>query len=359
MTSRRARRAAIVAVAVLALAGCGKRGNPVAPQLRVPRAVTDLSATPRHDGIELAWTLPHRRVDNRPLFDPGVARIYRTEDSGAGEPRTAMLVNDHIAGYTEIVSVPLTDAATARSTDARLTYTDRRDLTFGRRYTYVVTTSDTRGRVSAPSPRVWVTFIAAPEPPRDVRAEAGDAQVRLAWQPPAGLVDGTPVAGALAYEVFRSADATAAPTAVGRTASGDTAFVDRGMANDVTYHYTVRAIRAEGTATGTSAASAAVTATPTKSTPPAPATDLTAIPTRSEVRLSWKASAAPDVAAYLIYRATPGGPFTRIGSVRPPATTFVDRDVPPGRYRYAVTAQDTSTRANESARSNEVTVTVP
>jgi len=42
-----------------------------------------------------------------------------------------------------------------------------------------------------------------------------------------------------------------------------------------------------------------------------------------------------------------------------PGTTFTDRDVPPGTYRYAVTAQDASVRANESARSNEVDVTVP
>jgi hypothetical protein len=204
-----------------------------------------------------------------------------------------------------------------------------------------------------------VTFIAAPEPPATVRAEPGDAQVRLAWQPPTRLVHGAPITSPLAYEILRAADATAPPTTVGRTAPGETSFVDRGMANDVTYHYTVRAIRTEGAATGTSAPSTAVTATPAKSTPPAPAAELAAIPSRGEVRLSWKPSPSPDVAAYLVYRATPGGAFARVGSVRPPATTFVDRDVPPGRYRYTVTAQDTSTRANESARSNEVTVTVP
>jgi uncharacterized protein len=358
VTARAARRAVAVAIAVLALVACGKRGNPVAPQYRVPRAVTDLTVTARHDGIELAWTLPRRRVDNRPLFDPAVARLYRIDDSGAGEPRAAMLVNDRIPGYTEIARFPLTDPA-AKSSDARLIYSDRRDLMFGRRYTYVVTTSDTRGHVSAPSPRASVTFIAAPEPPQAVSAEAGDAEVRLAWQAPARLVDGTPVTSPLAYEVARSADPTAAPTAVARTAAGQTSFVDRGMANDVTYHYTVRAIRSEGAATGTSDASAPVTATPAKSTPPAPATELTAIPSRGEVRLSWKPSASSDVAAYLIYRAAPGGAFARVGSVRPPATTFVDRDVPPGRYRYAVTAQDASTRANESATSNEVTVAVP
>lgn len=359
MTPTRARRAAVLAAAVLALVACGKRGNPVAPQVRVPRVVSDLSATARHDGIELAWSLPRRRVDGTSLFDPGVAKLYRSEDSGVGEPRAAMRVKDRIPGYTEIASFPLSDPAAAERRDSRLVYMDRRELAFGRRYTYVVTTSDTRGHVSSPSPRTSVTFIAAPEAPGDVRAEAGDAQVRLAWQPPARLVDGTAITGELVYEISRAPDATTAPTAVGRTPPGETLFVDRGMANDQTYHYSVRAIRTEGTATGTSTPSAAVTATPAKSTPPAPATDLAAIPSRGEVRLSWKPSPATDVAAYVVYRAAAAGEFTRVGSVRPPATTFVDRDVPPGRYRYAVTAQDASTRANESARSNEVTVTVP
>ena len=359
MTRRTARRAAVLASAVLALVACGKRGAPVAPQLRVPQAVTDLQATARHDGIELAWTPPRRRVDNRRLFDPGVAKLYRTEDSGAGEPRAAMLVRDRIAGYTEVATFPLSEPAGTQARDARVVYTDRRDLTFGRRYTYVVTTSDTRGHVSAPSARTSVMFIAASEPPTGVAADPGDAQVRLAWQAPRRLVDGTPITGQLVYEIARAPDATATPSAIGKTPAGETSFVDRGMANDVTYHYTVRAIRMEGGATAISAASDPVAATPAKSTPPAPASDLAAIPSRGEVRLSWKPSPAPDVAAYVIYRAVGGGPFTRIGSVRPPATTFVDREVPPGRYRYAVTAQDTSTRANESARSNEVTVTVP
>ena len=53
------------------------------------------------------------------------------------------------------------------------------------------------------------------------------------------------------------------------------------------------------------------------------------------------------------------GPFERVGSVRAPGTTFTNRDLRPGTYRYAVTAQDTSVRANQSARSSEVTVTVP
>jgi hypothetical protein len=42
-----------------------------------------------------------------------------------------------------------------------------------------------------------------------------------------------------------------------------------------------------------------------------------------------------------------------------PGTTYTDREVPAGRWRYAVSAQDTSSRANESTLSGEVTVVVP
>jgi hypothetical protein len=146
---------------------------------------------------------------------------------------------------------------------------------------------------------------------------------------------------------------------VGRSGTGETAFVDRDVTNERTYRYTVRAVRAEGEATTTGPASATVTATPVKMTAPDPPTNLVAIPSAGEVRLSWTPSRAADVGAYVVYRARPGGRFERVGSARPPGTTFTDRPVPPGRYRYVVTAQDTSTRANESARSNEVTVAVP
>ena len=49
----------------------------------------------------------------------------------------------------------------------------------------------------------------------------------------------------------------------------------------------------------------------------------------------------------------------RVGAVRPPGTTFLDRNLRPGQYRYTVTAQDASARANESRPSTEVSVTVP
>jgi hypothetical protein len=45
--------------------------------------------------------------------------------------------------------------------------------------------------------------------------------------------------------------------------------------------------------------------------------------------------------------------------VEVPRTTFIDRDVATGTYRYFVTAVDRASRANESRRSVEIAATVP
>jgi hypothetical protein len=94
-------------------------------------------------------------------------------------------------------------------------------------------------------------------------------------------------------------------------------------------------------------------------TPPSPPANLVGIASAGTVRLSWSPVPETDVSGYIVYRAPEAGGFERIGSTSVPSTTFVDRAVTPGAYRYAVTAQDNAARPNESPRSNEVRVSVP
>jgi len=353
------RRVIVVAVALVAVAACGRRSSPVPPETRRPQAVSDLTAVERGGGVEVAWTVPRRRADNSRILEPGVARLYRVDDAGTGEPRVAMLRDERVVGYTEIGTFRLQDPPSSFLRGGRITYLDRRGLVYGRRYTYVATTTDAQGRTGPPSARVSLTYIAPPEPPQALQVEPGDRTARLQWQPPAKLLDGSEVGEPLVYEVLRAADPVAEPSVVGRTAAGVRAFEDRGLSNDSTYYYAVRAIRPAGANSATGEAGGRVAVTPTKMTPPAPVRDVTAVPSRGEVHLSWRQSPEADVATYIVYRAARGGTPARIGTVRPPATTFVDRDVPPGTYRYTVTAQDASARANESDPSDEVSVTVP
>lgn len=351
---------AAVLLATLALAGCGRKGPPVAPERRLPQPVGDLGAVVRDGAIELAWTNPTRRMDNTRLRDLAAARVYRVEDDGAGEPRPALLVRDRVAGYTEVVAIRLEAPAPATVETGRVRWPDREGLAYGRRYTYVVITADAQGRWSPPSRRLSVAFVPAPEPPRDLRVDAGEQEARLTWAPPARLLDGSDApAGAIAYEVLRAPEAEAPLAPVTRTRSGETRLTDRGLENDRTYYYAVRAIRSEGTTLAFGPPSARVAVTPRDMTPPAPPSNLVAVPSEGVVRLAWSPSPDADVAAYIVYRADAGGLLVRVGSTRPPSTVFLDRNVPRGVHRYVVTAEDSAVRPNESGRSNEVSVTVP
>ena len=210
MTAGRRPALAPLLAAVLALAACaacGRKGPPAAPERRVPQPVNDLSAVVREGGIQLTWSIPARRIDNSRLTNPGVARIFRVEDTGEGEPRAALLKDDRIAGYTEVATVKLAEPPSPLVRGGQVTLTDRRSLALGRRYTYIVLTSDSQGRTSAPSARVSLIFGAAPAAPLDLRVEAGDREARLAWQPPARLTDGGAVSGPLVYEILRAPSA--------------------------------------------------------------------------------------------------------------------------------------------------------
>lgn len=359
------RRLAPLVALGLALAACGKVGPPVPPERRVPQPVMDLRGVVENGGIDLSWTNPTRRVDNTRLRDLTVVRVFRAEDAGVGEPKPALRARRRIAGYTEVATIRLGAPANAPAPEAPVVQgnavrmIDRRGLTPGRRYSYVVLAEDGQGRVSPPSPRLTLTLIAPPEPPTRLAALAGEREVRLRWEPPARLVDGTAPPGPLGYEVLRAPDATTPLEVVTPTPLEATQFTDRNLENERTYSYAVRAVRREGPTLARSRPTERVAATPVKMTPPAPPTDLVAVPAAPTVRLSWRPSPDPDVATYVVYRAAGSGPFQRVGSTKPPATVFVDRDVPSGTYRYVVTAQDASSRANESRRSNEAQVTLP
>ena len=354
------RGALLVLLALATLVACGKKGAPVVPESRLPQPVSGFTGVVGEGSVELAWTNPTRRIDSNPLRDLARLHVFRTDDEGVGSPKPAMLVAGRIAGYREIADIPLFGAprpAAAAVEGSRVRYTDRDGVTSGRRYTYVVLAEDGSGRVSPPSTRVSLTFLTLPAAPTGLRAEEGEGEVRLVWDAPR-LADGSEPPVPLTYEVLRApaADAPLEPVA---PPVSDTQHVDRRLENDRTYYYAVRALRREAGTTARGEASARVAATPRDVTPPSPPTALVATPSAGAVQLTWKASPEPDVATYVIYRALAEGEFVRVGSAPAAGTVYVDRDLPRGVYRYAVSAQDGGARPNESARSDAVTVTVP
>jgi hypothetical protein len=353
----------------LPLAACGKRGPPVAPEFRLPAAVQDLQGAVIGDGIRLSWTLPKIRVDRSAVKEIRRTEVYRRLEDGAdNEPvRPALLTfgglfgpPPGVPGFERVADIIVAEPGTAEVQGNLVSYTDAQGLTFGRRYTYVVIALDEKGRPSPPSNRVVVALAAAPGAPPRLEAQPGDAQVRLSWDAPATLADGSPAPPDLVYDVFR---ATTPGTPTGRPLNLEPVaarqYVDLAVRNDVTYHYAVRARLASGGAQSTP--SAVATATPEDATPPAQPRGLVAVVAGPTVRLAWEAVADPDLAGYLVYRsATAGRGHVRLTPAPVGATTFIDTDVRPGQtYFYVVTAVDRTRRANESVPSPEAAATLP
>jgi hypothetical protein len=183
--------------------------------------------------------------------------------------------------------------------------------------------------------------------------------VRLGWNAPARLLDGSEVTEALTYEVLRAPAADAELALMTPAPISERTLTDANLENDRAYFYAVRAVRMVAGTTIHGRTSARVAVTPRDVTPPSPPANLVGIASEGAVRLSWAPSPESDVAEYIVYRAPVGGAFERVGSTTAPSTTFVDRAVTRGTYRYTVTAQDNAARPNESRRSNEVRVNLP
>src|SRR2546422_9105180 len=96
---------------------------------------------------------PYTTLFRSPLRDLTLARVFRVDDAGGGEPKAAMQVDGRIAGYTEITAVSLDAPAPAFVAGHRVTLTDGPDPPYGRRYTDVGVTAPPRRRTGPPPRR--------------------------------------------------------------------------------------------------------------------------------------------------------------------------------------------------------------
>jgi hypothetical protein len=355
-----ARGAVLLLLAASALGACGKAGPPVAPELRVPAGPTGLHGAVDEQSIVVGWTGPGQRVDGSRLRAIALYKLYRREETEAGPPKSAMLSSGRVVGYDEIAVIRPDNPEPAAVRGTSVTWVDRRALSVGRRYVYVVTAEDTLGRSSGPSERLVVPYLAAPRAPRGLSARPGDRRISLTWQPPAEMMDGSPAPADLRYLVLRGAGAEGAFAPITPQPVAGTSFTDEGLENDTDYRYVVRAVRVDPAVSASGETSAAVIAAPADTTPPAAPGGVVGVPSTDAVRLAWNPSSSPDVAIYAVYRAGETGDFMRIATTMAVTTIYQDRDVRPGTiYRYAITALDNARRPNESVRSNVVTIRVP
>jgi predicted small lipoprotein YifL len=412
-------RSAVSALIVVTLAaGCGKKGPPLPPLVKLPSAPEKLLADRRGNTVDLQFTVPSTNTDGTrpanisraevyavtapplptPLTDEQLLKLgtkvgevavkaprdpNRTADAddpadeveapegpGLAQGAIVRLQEPLSAAALTPIDMPDEDNTGTASDDgngasqpllapARVTLTR----------TYVAYGTTTRGRKGPLSPRTEVPLVPPPPPPQPPAIGYDEKSVTLNWtavgsprgvEPSSdgGVLPSTPIGDApasIAYNVYDATDA-ATPVKLTPTPIAEPTFVDTRMTWGQKRCYTVRTAETIGGFTIESDAAEPHCETLIDTFPPAAPRGVQGIPSEGAINLIWQPNAESDLAGYLVLRAaSPGEQFEPITPAPIPETLFKD-DVPRGvPYVYTVKAVDRA--GNASAPSARVTET--
>ncbi len=329
------------------LFGCGRKTPVVPPEAVIPEPITDLQYRVDDTGVTLAWRYPTHSIDGKSIKNIRSFLLYKAIIAQADYCNGCPVV------YDTVVAI---DARGAKP-KGRLTYKDT-DLETGYHYVYMVR-SDSGWRIrSDESNRVNFSYEATLRAPMDVNIEVGDQVLTLTWQPVTHRADGSLVED-VQYQVYRGSSRTAL-SPLGELVS-EPLFVDRGVSNERTYYYNVRAVTVANGFHTVGHASGTVSGMSLDMVPPVPPTNIKVVGLLRGVQLHWTPSAASDLGGYRVYRQREGdSEWQRLGTAPKGAIGFKDTtDLESGVYYFVVTSFDIGLRHNESEYSLKVRYTAP
>ena len=381
--ARLGRRTRALALGALALAACGKRGDPLPPLPVTPQAVTSLKLAQRGNTLEISYVVPRSTTGGVRLGLVDV-EILRADAPGdfqktAKRTRRRAAPGESLAETSPLPSPGTTVRVAARAVD--------------------------RGRVSALSSVATLVVQSPPPAPHDLVAELKGESVALAWMgtvpsppppspspspsptaspgaspaprvsptpdalvspgvpspgsspspSPSGLASPrpspspspTPKPPARGFLLYRRPDPGGSYAAPIRSEPFTTnAFEDKTVSLGQRWCYFVgTVVSTEPVAESTRSNEACVSVVDIIA--PAAPSGVAALGGPDGVEVSWSPSTEPDLVTYRVYREAPGGPRERVGEVAPPETSLRDATAAPGaRYSYTVTAIDRA--GNES-----------
>jgi len=338
----------------LIVAACGHKGDPQPPAHPLPPAIADFAIERTAADVTLRFAVPDPRGDeDAPRLFERVEVYALTKLASEPAPIPIELVTS--AHRVAAVNAPVMAKTGADQPPpagdgvAAMMFKDTpaasaADAATVRYYAVQAAAGKRRGPLS---PILKVPLGPIPAPPANVAAHYDQRVLSLSWTPApavqAFLIDDTDAEGGHATRL------TVAPL---ETPAYETS-VEFGKARC----FVVRAIQKAFAVTVVGEAAAPVCVTPVDRFPPAAPTDLVALPADTGVELAWTASAATDLAGYIVLRAEGANGTLQPLTPQPIAElTYRDATARAGiTYQYAIKAVDRA--GNESAVSNRYTVT--
>ena len=328
------------------------------PSLKVPQAVTNLSAVRTGGEVNLTWTMPRRTTDKLLLKEAMHVKVCRAESHEA----TCVLAG-------QLTLMPGTEASFHETLPAAQATGRPRALS------YFVEVENERGRAAGPSNMAHVVAGSAPPPVTELRADVRKGGVALHWTALPG--EDAPVRLQRKLLTAPKARTKRDPLGPAEEPAEQNLLVsehasvgqalDKGSRFGETYEY--RAQRVARVSIGSETLELAggwsdpVRVAVQDVFPPDAPEGLAAVAAAPEtgaaIDLNWQPNTEADLAGYVVYRREADRAWQRVSPEKLlTVPAFHDTSVQAGHsYRYAVTAVDQG--GHESQRSAEAEETVP
>jgi hypothetical protein len=211
-------RSFVVAMLGIATIGCGKKGPPLAPFVRIPAAVTQISASRLGRDVYVTLTIPAQNIDTSlpvsisridiygytgriaptigrwPFLGNVVASVDVAPAPTPGEvpvagerplPGTAVTIRDTLEPE-ELVQGKVDTVPARRQQPDDLALPDP-TVTLPLQRFYIAVPFSERGRPGPPGGQAALPLTPVPDAPTDVRVAYSTTLAIVAWEPPGGL----------------------------------------------------------------------------------------------------------------------------------------------------------------------------
>ena len=331
--------AACLLLCLCAVLACGRKGDPVAPEQRLPEPPTRLQLSGENDTLVVSWAAP-RRDHKGDTLEPVVGyRVWR----GAWPPESSGPAGECPSCPQELGLAAEIDAEALRAAGRDPTRWTEPRAEPGWTYRYQVQALARRGRPGPLSAPASITWVGLPAPHFTLSSQ--DRSALATFAPPAWPTGLEPVG----YRIY---DADGRPVAEGEPMSHSVTVA--GLTNDAEVELSGRlaARTAQGWVIEGPGSTAQVT--PVDRVPPLPPSDLTPFVGLASIELRWLPAGDEPYHRLYVLRGEGEKSLAQVAELPGSALVYRDLEARPGQpYFYTVVSSDAA--GNRSLQPRAVT----